>query len=145
MNFNALLNGRIFAGESVPVNQKLSDMLLQLHISECTGRGVPKITEVYGRETYEFRENSIVVSIPFTRVSTGGIPPVIPPVDEKTDKILTFCREAKSVLEIAEMLRYKDKKTVRRYLNPLLEQGRLAMTVPDKVNSRNQKYITVGQ
>ncbi len=57
-----------FAGESVPVNQKLSDMLLQLHISERTGRGVPKITEVYGKETYEFRENLIVVSIPFTRV-----------------------------------------------------------------------------
>lgn len=46
------------------------DMLLQLHISERTGRGVPKITEVYGKGTYEFRENSIVVSIPFTRVST---------------------------------------------------------------------------
>lgn len=45
-----------FAGESVPVNQKLSDMLLQLHISERTGRGVPKITEVYGKGTYEFRE-----------------------------------------------------------------------------------------
>ena len=59
-----------FAGESVPVNQKLSDMLLQLHISERTGRGVPKITEVYGKGTYEFRENSIVVSILFTRVST---------------------------------------------------------------------------
>ena len=59
-----------FAGESVPVNQKLSDMLLQLHISERIGRGVPKITEVYGKGTYEFRENSIVVSIPFTRVST---------------------------------------------------------------------------
>lgn len=50
-----------FAGESVPVNQKLSDMLLQLHISERTGRGVPKITEVYGKGTYEFRENSIAM------------------------------------------------------------------------------------
>ena len=38
--------------------------------SERTGRGVPKITEVYGKGTYEFRENSIVVSILFTRVST---------------------------------------------------------------------------
>ena len=37
-----------FAGESVPVNQKLSDIFLQLHISERTGRGVPKITEAYG-------------------------------------------------------------------------------------------------
>lgn len=66
-------------------------------------------------------------------------------MDEKAQKILVFCTEPKSVLEIADMLGYKDKKTVRRYLNPLLEQGRLAMTVPDKANSRNQKYITVGQ
>ena len=59
------------AGESVPVNQKLSDMFLQLHISERTGRGVPKITEIYGKETYEFRKNSIVVSIPFTSVTVS--------------------------------------------------------------------------
>ena len=39
------------------------------------GRGVPKITEIYGRETYEFRENSIVVSIPFTRVQMDEMTP----------------------------------------------------------------------
>lgn len=54
-----------FAGESIPVNKKLSEIFLQLHISEKTGRGVPKITERYGRNAYEFRENSIVVKIPF--------------------------------------------------------------------------------
>lgn len=54
-----------FAGESIPVNKKLSEIFLQLHISEKTGRGVPKITEKYGRSVYEFRENSIVVKIPF--------------------------------------------------------------------------------
>lgn len=54
-----------FAGESIPVNKKLSEIFLQLHISEKTGRGVPKITETYGRNAYEFRENSISVSIPF--------------------------------------------------------------------------------
>ena len=54
-----------FAGESIPVNKKLSEIFLQLHISEKTGRGVPKITEKYGRNAYEFRENSIVVTIPF--------------------------------------------------------------------------------
>lgn len=30
-----------FMGESVPVNQKLSDLFLQLHISERSGQGVP--------------------------------------------------------------------------------------------------------
>lgn len=58
------LNGFYF-GVSVPVNRKLSDIFLQLHISERSGRGVPQITSVYGREAFEFRDNSIVVTIPF--------------------------------------------------------------------------------
>lgn len=55
-----------YLGESVPVNEKLSEIFLQLHISEKSGRGVPKITEVYGKDAFTFRENSIVVTIPFT-------------------------------------------------------------------------------
>ena len=37
-----------FSGESVPVNEKLAKIILQLHISEQTGRGVPAIVEAYG-------------------------------------------------------------------------------------------------
>lgn len=47
------------------------------------------------------------------------------------EKILAFCSEAKSFLEIMQILGYKERKTVRKYLNPLIEQGRVAMTVPD--------------
>ncbi len=57
-----------YMGESVPVNEKLSEIFLQLHISEKSGRGVPKITEMYGRDAFLFRENSIVVTIPFERI-----------------------------------------------------------------------------
>jgi len=145
-----------FAGESVPVNQKLSDIFLQLHISERTGRGVPKITEAYGRGTYEFRENSIVVSIPFTRVSTGESLDETTPDrtseeniagyyenNNQSAKILQFCETSKGIYEIVAMLGYKDKKPARKYIKPLVEQGRLAMTIPDKPNSKYQKYVTV--
>lgn len=68
-----------FAGESIPVNRRLSEIFLQLHISEKTGRGVPKIVERCGRSSFEFREASIVVTIPFTRVERhpdeGGVNP----------------------------------------------------------------------
>ena len=158
-----------FAGESVPVNQKLSDIFLQLHISERSGRGVPKITELYGEDCIELRENSIVVTIPFERLETKAYAPVndenvpdrteIPPVDTKIppdrnensmvkepdmgERILRFCVEAKNIQEIMEHLGYRDKKTVRKYLSPLLQQGRISMTIPDKPNSKNQKYITI--
>ena len=58
-----------FNGDSVPVNPKLSEIFMQLHISEKTGRGVPTITQKYGREAFEFRENSIVVTIPFNWIN----------------------------------------------------------------------------
>ncbi len=89
------------------------------------------------------------VSAAYVHRHFNGNPPVIPPVPAKwesrliQDQILIFCRdEPKGILEIAGMLGYMDKKTVRKYLNPLLHEGLLARTVPDKPNSRNQKYIT---
>ncbi len=57
-----------FKGESVPVNMELSNIFMQLNISEKSGRGVPKIISTYGKEAYEFRENSIVVTIPFNYI-----------------------------------------------------------------------------
>ena len=62
-----------YLGESVPVNRALSDVFLQLHISERSGRGVPKIAQVYGRDAFEFRENSIIVTIPFNKLYAGNV------------------------------------------------------------------------
>ena len=43
-----------------------------MHISEKTGRGVPIVTQRYGRNAYEFRENSIAVTIPFNWINVMG-------------------------------------------------------------------------
>lgn len=43
-------------------------------------------------------------------------------------------------IEIDEHMGIKDRKTVRKYLNALIEQGRITRTVPDKPNSQFQKY-----
>ena len=143
-------------------------MFLQLHISERTGRGVPKITEVYGKETYEFRENSIVVSIPFTRVRldentqdevkmtydetkmTHDTTEMPHDETETTydnmsaeERILALCVTPRTIHEIMEMLGLKERKSARRHIKPLVEQGRLAMTLPDAPKSKNQKYITI--
>jgi len=146
-----------YAGESIPVNESLSKIFIQLHITEFTGRGIPKITEVYGKDNIRIQENNIIVSIPYERLgsdvfgdATGALSdknvqvdaPVDAPVEIYT-KILKYCEKPKSILDIGEYLGYKDKRTIRKYINPLLDQGVLAMTVPDKPNSKNQKYITI--
>ena len=71
----------------------------------------------------------------------------VPRADEAfeavAEKILALCVEPKGIREIAAALGLKDKKSVRRYLRPLLDQGRLAMTIPNAPTSRLQKYIAV--
>ena len=67
----------------------------------------------------------------------------VPVADDKQSRIIRYCSNAKSISEIAAMLSYKDKRSVRKLLNPLIESGRIAMTIPDKPNSRNQKYVTI--
>ena len=189
-----------YEGESVPVNEALSRIFIMLHITEHTGRGVPRITGIYGRDTITFKENSITVTIPYDRLGSevyaqdtsgnvqdgstinpvnthdtpvnthddgqntpvnhgntpvnSGITPDNTPVNRENisvnnsvlnieDRILIFCSSPKGILEIAVYLGFKEKKTVRKYLKPLVDLGRIAMTIPDKPNSRNQKYITI--
>ena len=59
-----------YQGHSVPVNDKLSELFLQLHISEKTGRGIPTIVEAYGRESISISERTIMVVIPFNRLNS---------------------------------------------------------------------------
>ena len=182
-----------FEGISIPVNKELSDIFLQLHISERTGRGVPKIIGAYDKGIYRFEENTISVILPFDKIvvdaqvegdtlsvvtpQVADVTPqvdtpvstpvavvtpqvnVVTPKDEKDGDIqkknrlstqqlqsiiLQYCSNPHSIAEIMEFLSLKNRKDVReRCLSPLLEQGRLAMTVPKSPNSRFQKYITI--
>ena len=63
--------------------------------------------------------------------------------DVVADKILKFCTVPRGMMEIAEHIGIKERKNARKHVIPLLEQGRMAMTMPDKPNSKYQKYITV--
>ena len=61
---------------------------------------------------------------------------------QKINKILEFCKQPKSLNEIMVELGYKSNRTLKReYINPLLQSGKLKMTIPDKPTSRKQRYI----
>ena len=58
-------------------------------------------------------------------------------------RIAAFCQEPRSAREIMEMLGLKHWKTFQaNYLNPLRVSGVIERTIPDKPNSRLQKYRT---
>ena len=60
---------------------------------------------------------------------------------ERTKRILEFCQTPKNREEIQEFLGLKDREHFRsEILNPLLEQGLLHPTIPDKLTSPKQKY-----
>lgn len=62
------------------------------------------------------------------------------------DTLLAFCRTPRSRQEIADYLGIKATPyMMNKYVLPLIQQGLLRMTIPDKPKSRNQRYYAVEQ
>ncbi len=60
-----------YSGSSLPVNEILATLFLQLRISERSGRGVPKIISVYGKNSIKIEKNRITVIIPFNKIDVN--------------------------------------------------------------------------
>lgn len=61
---------------------------------------------------------------------------------EMMNEVIAFCEQPRSFTEIMEHLGLKHRSnTKNRYIDPLIEGGFLKMTIPEKPNSRNQKYV----
>lgn len=132
-----------YSGVSVPVNKKLSDLFLQLHISERTGRGVPTIVKAYGKKAYEFLENAIVVKIPFNWINVmgerSGSKNKQKPLSKTQQKILTLIKENPSITKalVAEAL-YLGKTTVDNGFSVLKDSGYI-----ERVGSRKKGYYKI--
>ena len=65
--------------------------------------------------------------------------------DPVSEEILSFCRTPKSRAELEEL--FKGRLTIayvmERYVKPMIESKQLALTIPDKPKSKNQRYYTV--
>ena len=62
---------------------------------------------------------------------------------DKIENLIIFCEKPKTRQEIMNHLGLSSRgQFLERYLKPLLESGRLKMTIPDKPQSKNQKYVS---
>ena len=87
-----------YRGDSVPVNKSLARIVNQLHISENSGRGVPKIISYYGKDSILIRDNNILVTIPLKWINNVG-----DKVDDKLgDKIKTNKTQRKIIEEMRD-------------------------------------------
>lgn len=59
-------------------------------------------------------------------------------------ELLTYCQTPKSRQEIADHMHVKTAfYAMSKYVQPLLESGKLGMTIADRLRSKNQRYYTV--
>lgn len=114
-------------------------------------RGVTRVQEMLkdnGNPTAEFDVNTITafrVNVHATKesdLSKGTSQDTSQPNKTIEEKIIEFCNEPRSLIEITAYCGFQDKRKFReRYLNPLIGT-RIQMTIPDKPTSRFQKYVT---
>ena len=140
-------------GVTAPRNKELIRVFKDVDLIENIGSGVLRILDAYDKSCFKCMEHFLRVSFkykenPFeyddtakTKSSKLG--------SKKSSKlavseeqILQLCKTEKSLKEIAQHFGYKDVyKFKNNYINKLIEQDKLQMTIPDKPKSRNQKYI----
>ncbi len=64
--------------------------------------------------------------------------------EERINALLEYCKEPRDRDEMMKFLGIKHRTTFRSdYLNPLLDEGKIIMTIPDKPRSKNQKFYSV--
>lgn len=87
---------------------------------------------------FENRRNEFVVIL----YNGANVEPRQEQSEETT--LLEYCREPRNRKEIAQFLGLKTASyAMDRYIRPLLDEGKLEMTMPEKPRSTHQKYKTV--
>ena len=63
---------------------------------------------------------------------------------DEISRLIDFCSIPRSRSEMMEFLGLSGRRSFSdHYLKPLLATGKLSMTIPDKPNSKNQKYVAI--
>ena len=141
-------------GVTAPRNKELIRVFKDVDLIENIGSGVLRILDAYDKSCFKFMDHFLRVSFkykenPFEYEDTaktkssklGSKKSSKKAVSE--EQILELCKTEKSLKEIVEYFGYKDVyKFKNSYINPLLEENKLQMTIPDKPKSKNQKYIS---
>jgi len=129
------------------LNRRVGDLLKELHLTEGKGTGIPKIRRAMRDngskapvfETDDERSYFLTTLLKQTNIHHGGSS--TPHVTPHVKKLLEILDKEMSRSEIMEVLSLKDRKhLVQKYLKPAIDGGYIALTLPEKPTSRNQKY-----
>ncbi len=152
-------------------NPILADIFARLGFMEREGSGIRKMRDSYleapnytpGKDP-EFYSDRTQFIVTFPNMNYGVIEKRDFLTDQDTDQVadqvadqdmgqmigkvsvselLKYCKTPKTRSEIQEFCGLSGRTNFRvKYLRPLMDSGRLRMTIPDKPNSKNQKYFS---
>ena len=130
-----------YSGSSLPVNEVLASIFLQLRISERSGRGVPKIVSIYGRDSIKIEKNRITVTIPFNKINVNSFEIVSDKVYHKVtnkteDIIIAIIRDNPNITVNQLMIKTSlSEPGVKKNIKQLKEKG-----IIERVGSNKTGY-----
>lgn len=111
-----------------------------------------KYTKMYSGGEPVFTEADVfTIVIPLSEAATATVGPTeeLDPREQDREQVtiqalLQFCIVPCSRKEMQEFMGLTGRRNFsEKYIKPLLSVGKIEMTIPDKPNSRNQKYKKV--
>lgn len=127
-------------------NRRIGEFLKELDLTEGRSTGIPKILRVVRAngspmpifETDD-EDSYFLIRLPIHDKCIVGLTPIIQ--DKSLVEVLSQSNHALSAKELMEKLGLKNRPHfAKNFLKPALEQALIEMTIPNKPNSRNQKY-----
>lgn len=126
----------------MPRNRELMRIFRDLELVEQLGSGMHRILSAYDSSIFHISDHFFEIRFPVEGDSLQAVEQRRTQVTAQvTAQVGAFCREPRSAKEIMEMLGLKHWKTFQsNCLIPLLEADFIERTIPDKPQSRLQKY-----
>ena len=135
-----------------PKNPLLANFFINIGRADVLGSGVRnlyKFTKIYSGGEPELSDGDVFKTVvPFKLLDISDDTSQDTSQDASQDtsqdvfrKIISFCKTERTKNEICEFLDLsKSTHFNKKYLYPLIESGEITLTIPDKPNSKYQKY-----
>jgi predicted HTH transcriptional regulator len=133
-----------FKGYSVPQNKELMRVFRDLDMVEQLGSGIPRILSHYPQSIYHLTPSFVRLVLPYATGFDNATGQATEQATEQAEKLLIYCKKPRSREEMQNFLGLKHREHFRaEILKPLLEEGLLELTLPEKPKSPKQKYVAV--
>lgn len=153
---HGLSAAEFFEGISFPRNKELMRIFKDLDLVEQLGSGIPRILESYSKDSFYFFENFLrmvfpsIVPVHQTGPDTIQVKDYVMQDNMQVPtpilKVLKVLKGEQTRQEIQESLKMLNRNNFRKnYLRPALEQEFVEMTIPNKPNSKHQRYRLTGK